>query len=67
MHQEYTLEIKSKNGVKDIYFDFANSNRRAAISLLDDVLEAIEAYKRESAFSRGNDRDGSKAPAVPWS
>ena len=56
MAHEYTLEIGSKNGVKEIYFDFANSNRRAAISLLEDVLKATEAYKRESTPSRGSTR-----------
>ena len=49
MGQEYTLEIKSKNGIKHIYADFPSSNRKAAISLLDDVLQAIEAYRRKSA------------------
>jgi len=52
MGHEYKLEIKSKNGVKEIYFDFAKSDRRAAISLLNSVLKAIETYKRKSSSSR---------------
>jgi hypothetical protein len=51
---EYTLEIKSRNGVKEIYFDFAKSNRRAAISLLNDVLKATEGYKLKSTSYRGS-------------
>ncbi len=57
MHSKYTLEIKSKNGVKEIYFDFAKSDRRAAISLLNNILKAIEEYKRESTSSPKNDRE----------
>ncbi len=52
MHLEYTLEIKSKNGVKHIYADFPSSDRRAAISLLDEVLQALENYKRKSTSSQ---------------
>ena len=54
MSHEYKLEIKSKNGVKEIYLDFAKSDRRAAMSLLNNVLKAIEAYKRKSTSSRGS-------------
>ena len=54
MEHDYKLEIKSKSGVKDIYFDFARSDRRAAISLLNNILKAIEKYKRESTSSRGS-------------
>jgi len=48
---EYTLEIKSRNGTKEIYFDFAKSERRAAISLLNDVLKALEVSKLKSTSS----------------
>ena len=51
---EYTLEIRSRDGVKEIYFDFAKSDRRAAISLLNDVLRATEVYKLKSTSSHGS-------------
>ena len=52
MGQEFTLKIRSKNGAKEIDMDFAHSDRRAAISLLDDVLQALETYKRKSTSSQ---------------
>lgn len=62
MYSEYTLKIKSKNGVKEIYFDFSKSDRRAAISLLNNILKAIEEYKRESTSSRGSTGGGVAMP-----
>jgi len=50
--EEFNLAIISKDGGKEIDFDFASSNRRAAISLLDEVLQALENYKRKSTSSQ---------------
>ena len=48
------LENCEALGVKEIYFDFAKSERRAAISLLNDVLKATEVYKLKSTSTRSS-------------